>query len=164
VYIDGRANTVFDDQTYLTYVSVLSEERGWLSKIEASGADFFLWPVDRVGGQQKLRALQASGRWRPVYVDAVGYLVAKIELDLPATFRQTPDSPEKRLAAAQSSYWMGQYDKSLSQGLSVLSEVPYHLQACRIVSASYQALGRPEMAQNEIDGCRQEFPSRYLPK
>jgi hypothetical protein len=164
VFIDGRANTVFDDETYLTYVSVLSQEPGWLAKIEASGADFFLWPIERAGGQQKLKALKESGRWRPVYVDAVGYLVARIDLDLPATFIQTPDSPEKRLAAAQSSYWMGQYEKSLSQGLSVLRDMPYQLQACRIVAASYQALGRPEMAKGGIDDCRREFPSRYLPK
>ncbi|MEP0203962.1 MAG: hypothetical protein ABJ084_13255 [Halioglobus sp.] len=162
VFIDGRANTIYDDQTYNDYVSVLSQRQGWLTKVEATGAEFFLWPIERAGGQQMLKALQASGRWRPVYLDAVGYLVARNTVELPEVFRQTSDSPEKRLAAAQSSYWSGQYEKALAEGQSVLIIQPYQLQACRIVSSSYRALNQPELAQQTIDDCRKVFPTRYL--
>jgi hypothetical protein len=44
VFLDGRANTLFDDPTYLDYLTVLGARPGWIERIEQSGAQLFLWP------------------------------------------------------------------------------------------------------------------------
>ncbi|HEY5283802.1 MAG TPA: hypothetical protein VIM14_13505, partial [Polyangia bacterium] len=44
VFIDGRADTVFADQTYRRYTRVLSLTQGWEKLVDDSGADYFLWP------------------------------------------------------------------------------------------------------------------------
>ncbi|MEM8941130.1 MAG: hypothetical protein AAGC91_03190, partial [Pseudomonadota bacterium] len=86
VYIDGRANTLFDDETYLTYLQVLRGRGRWLQKLEATGVDYVIWPRSR-GGRKRIRALRGSGRWIRLYRDSRGELLVRKGVELPPTMR-----------------------------------------------------------------------------
>jgi hypothetical protein len=73
IYIDGRADTVYDDETYRRFVRVLNREPGWQEIVNTSGADYVLWPRER---GSVIRDLLASGRWREVYGDRVAVLLS----------------------------------------------------------------------------------------
>lgn len=74
VYIDGRADTVYDDETYRRFARVLNRAPGWQEIVNASGADYFLWPR---GFGTQIPDLVDSGRWRVVYGDSVAVLLAR---------------------------------------------------------------------------------------
>jgi hypothetical protein len=74
VYIDGRADTLYDAETYNRYVQVLSMRPGWMDVVEKSGAELVLWPK-REGGV--LRELVRTGRWRVLAEDPVGQLLIR---------------------------------------------------------------------------------------
>ena len=103
VYVDGRADTVFDDDTYRRYVTVLGSSPGWLELVEGSGADYVLWPHVRGQGRQKLRELVATGRWQPVYSDAVSWLLARTDRATEHELQPSPPGPWRDLAIAQNS-------------------------------------------------------------
>jgi hypothetical protein len=75
VYIDGRADTVFDDETYRRYLVVLGMKPGWEEVIETSGAGYLLWPTTL--GEKMLGELVASGRWRVLFRDEVSTLLVR---------------------------------------------------------------------------------------
>ncbi len=74
VFIDGRADTVYDDETYLRYVRVLRMEDGWRDILAGSGAEYVLWPRD---SDPLPAALTASGDWREIHTDFVSVLLAR---------------------------------------------------------------------------------------
>jgi len=104
VYIDGRADTVFDAETYHRYVQVLQASPGWKEVVEDSAADYFLWPVER--GLQPME-LSADGRWSPIYRDAVSVLLARAGA-----------APAGRSPPADSAY------RFLSLGVQLLQATP----------------------------------------
>lgn len=75
VFIDGRADTVYDDATLERYREVNAKRPGWLEIVESSGARYMLWPKDQV--KPMLGALEASGRWRILYHDDLALLVER---------------------------------------------------------------------------------------
>jgi len=162
VYIDGRADTIYSGPNYLQYVSVLRGDAGWLQAVEATGAEFFMWPSRRYGGQAKLKAFQESGRWRPLYRDATGYLLARTDKALPPTLLQTPATALKRLSFAQMAQWSADYERAIRVGDTVLQEMPYQLLACNLVANSYRSLNQTASAERTTARCRDQFPSNYL--
>jgi hypothetical protein len=93
VYIDGRADTVYDAGTYNRYVEVLGGRPGWMEIVESSAADYFLWPVDL--GPQPFELLQ-TGRWNLLYEDTVSLLLARRGSE-PANLAPPPDSAYRYL-------------------------------------------------------------------
>lgn len=162
VFIDGRADTIYSGENYQQYVSVLRGEPGWLQSVEATGAEFFMWPNQRYGGQAKLKAFQESGRWRPVYRDATGYLLARIDKALPPTVLQTPVTALKRLSVAQMAQGSGDHKRAIAIGNTVLEEMPYQLLACNLIAHSYRSLNQADSAEQTLAQCRDQFPSNYL--
>ena len=77
VYIDGRADTVFDENMYLDYLAVLTLRPGWLQTIEDSGAEYALWPKHDQFGAPILDGLLQTGRWRLLYEDSVSQLLER---------------------------------------------------------------------------------------
>jgi hypothetical protein len=77
VYIDGRADTVFDDETYRRYLVVLRMRPGWREVVETSGADYVLWPTAQ--GRQMLGELVTSGHWRVLLRDELSTLLERVE-------------------------------------------------------------------------------------
>jgi hypothetical protein len=74
VFIDGRADTVYDEETYQRYLQVFNQQPGWQDVLAGSGAEYVLWPRDR---GTVIQGLLASGRWRAVHEDDVAVLLAK---------------------------------------------------------------------------------------
>jgi len=77
VYIDGRADTVFDDETLQRYRQVNAGKPGWLEVIESSGARYILWPTAQV--KFMLDPLRSSGRWQIRYSDDVAVLFERYD-------------------------------------------------------------------------------------
>lgn len=95
VYIDGRADTVYDEGTYRRYVRVLRREPGWMEVLDSSAADYLLWPRDERGA---IDGLLRSGRWREAYRDFVSVLLAREGAAPPPRFQATPETAWRDLA------------------------------------------------------------------
>jgi len=96
VFIDGRAETVYADQTYLEYLTVLDRKPGWIDVIESSGADFVLWP--RWEEKDVVTGLVHTGRWRPLYRDSVSQLLVRTTTTLPDPLVVSPESAYRQLS------------------------------------------------------------------
>src|SRR5262249_45972984 len=96
VFIDGRAETVYADQTYLEYLTVLDRKPGWIDVIESSGADFVLWP--RWQEKDVVTGLVHTGRWRPLYRDSVSQLLVRTTTTLPDPLVVSPESAYRQLS------------------------------------------------------------------
>ena len=162
VYVDGRADTVFDDETYLRYVAVLGSSPGWLELLEGSGADYVLWPHTRGQGQQKLRELVATGRWRPVYSDAVSWLLARTATVPQSQWLPSPPGPWRDLAVASNSNRSGDIASVIRYAGAVREVMPWHKGACDLLVGSYRRLREDGRAAEVLADCRSYFPSAYL--
>ena len=130
--------------------------------IEDSGADYILWPVGRNNGQRKLGQLLASGRWQPVYRDAMAYLLARSEISLPEEYEVSAPGPYQDLGVAQNYAWSGEPAKAVRYFNKVRESVPYQQQACNNLVAIYRGVGQEEEADRVLADCRSWFPSKYL--
>ena len=162
VFIDGRADTLYDADTYHRYVSVLVSKPGWIEAVEASGAEFMLWPHSRGNGRQKLRDLVASGRWRPLYRDAAGWLLGRPDATLPEAMTPAPETPWRDLSVGQLAAWSGDVEKGLRYGHRVREQMPWNKGACDLLTSVYRATGRAGEAEEMLAECRAWFPSIYL--
>ncbi len=162
VFIDGRADTIFDADTYNDYVAVLRSAPDWIQRIEKSGAAFVLWPHFKGGGQQKLYDLLQTGRWRPVYRDSVGWLLSRSTTSLPDQLVASPDTPWRDLTTGQLSVWGGKVGPAIEYVVRVRETMPWNKGACNLLTAAYRAEGRQDDADAVLHDCRGYFPSNYL--
>ena len=161
VFIDGRANTVYDDQTYRDYIAVLGARPGWIERIENSGATFFLWPRSR-GGERLIKGLLATGRWVQLFEDQRGALLARRDQALPPTLRLPRNTVAADLAQVYGHFRAGRYEDALALASRAHDARPWDYGACSWLKRSLQAVGRPAEGDQVIAGCREYFPSRYL--
>ncbi len=161
VYIDGRADTVYDAGAYYQYVSVLASRPGWIERVEATGAEYMLWPHHRGNGQAKLRELVASGRWRPVYRDAAGWLLAHNQTRLPE-LSAAPRTPWRDLTVGQLAAWSDDVEKAIEHGELAREVMPWNKGACNLLVSAYRGTGRAGEAEAVLEDCRRWFPSKYL--
>ena len=96
VFIDPRAETVYADDTYVDYMTVLDRKPGWIDVIERSGADFVLWP--RWQASDVVTGLVHTGRWRPLYRDSVSQLLVRTTRELPDPLVASPESAYRQLS------------------------------------------------------------------
>tara|TARA_R110001599_G_scaffold353459_3_gene592818 strand:+ start:5791 stop:7488 length:1698 start_codon:yes stop_codon:yes gene_type:complete len=162
VYVDGRADTIYDDETYNRYVTVLGSRPGWLELVEQSDADYILWSHSRGKGREKLRALVDTGRWRPLYSDAVSWLLARKEAVPEEEYVPTSPGPWRDLALARNSEWAGNSEQAIYYAQQVRELMPWHKDACSLMITSYRVQGRPQAAEDLLDDCRSYFPTAYL--
>jgi hypothetical protein len=161
VFIDGRADTVYDAETYNEYVWVLGSRPGWIEKVEASGAQYVLWPHTRGAGAGKLREMLATGRWRPIYADSEGWLMARADMELPPA-QPIPDTPWRDLTVSALARDRGDLDRALEYGLKVRERMPWNKGACNVVTSVHRSRGAEAEAAAVLAACRTWFPSAYL--
>ena len=162
MFMDGRADTVYGANTYLDYVAVLKMKPEWISLIEQSGADYFLWPLSGYGGVSKVNGLLATGRWKLVYQDSVSVLLARSpEIDATG-FRLATHTPYRDLGVAQVSALKGDYKKAIEHATQARREIPYQKVACNLLVESYRAVGDKHSAQEVSSECLHYFPSNML--
>src|SRR5262249_21851733 len=96
VFIDGRAETAYANETYVDYLTVLDRKPGWIDIIESSGAEFVLWP--RWQEKDLVTGLLHTGRWRSLYRDSVSQLLVRATTTLPDPLVATPESPYRQMS------------------------------------------------------------------
>ncbi|MEM1401936.1 MAG: hypothetical protein AAGG55_01285 [Pseudomonadota bacterium] len=161
VFIDGRANTVFDDQTYLDYVAVAGAQPGWLERVENSGASLFLWPRAR-GGERLIQGLQNTGRWILLYQDARGALLAHQDHPLPLTLRRPKDTLAADLAETFANSRRGEYAVAEAAARRAREREPWNQAACTGHKRTLQLIGKSEEGEAVMEECQGYFRSRFL--
>ena len=164
VFIDGRADTIYDAQTYNDYVLVLQSAPGWLEKIEEAQPDYILWSHLKKNGQPKLKALLDTGRWKPVYRDSVSWLLARSTLTLPKNMQPLLGDPLYHLTVGQINAWGGNASEALRNGHKTLEAIPWQRNGCFLLYSVYKSTGDEQRAREAIDQCRGYFPTAFLPR
>ena len=162
VYVDGRADTIYDGDTYRRYLTVLGSAPGWIDLVADSGAEYMLWPHSRGKGQAKLRELLATGRWQPVYSDAVSWLLARTEAVPAAALQPSPPGPWRDLSIATNSHWARDSAKAIRHAQAVRAVMPWHKDACQLLVDIYRGRGEQVEAEQILADCRSYFPSAFL--
>lgn len=161
VFIDGRANTLFDDETYLDYVSVLALRPGWLEKIEESGAQLVFWTHAR-GGRRLTQRLMQTRRWILLFEDNVGAVLAHESLPLPSTLRIPRSGFSAQINAAAQALRKGDPEAAVAAASLAYSLRPWDQRACSWLKRTLQSAGRGDEADARMRECRELFRSRYL--
>ena len=158
VYIDGRADTIYEVDEYLKYVKVLRDEPGWLDIVEQSGADYFLWPRGIAGGAQKYAAMQQSGNWRFVYMDAMGYLLARNEVELPTSIEKPRDSVDRMVTLGYERLGGGAPNRAVALATSARGLKPWHRTACMLAMTAYDSISDAAAVDRVAAACYRQFP------
>ena len=155
VFIDGRADTVFSDQTYRRYTQVLGLSPGWEKIIENSGADYVLWPKHF---RRHIEALRDSGQWRTLYADHVASLLIHADLPKPQPLLPSPDSAWRELALG----WRAAGAKALPEAEQhfqrALDLMPNLRSACEWLANVQARSERLAEAEATLDRCQKSFP------
>jgi len=160
VYIDGRADTIYDAQTYNNYVHILSSGEGWLERIEASRPDFILWPQQKKRGQEKLAALLATKRWHPIYQDSQSWLLAHGDTTLTKPMVIPTEGPWQLVSKTQLGAWERDAEKVIAYGTKVRKQLPWHKDVCGLVIRAHLVRGENEIAESVRQDCYRHFPHR----
>lgn len=152
VFIDGRADTVFDGAIYLQYLAVLDMHPGWQEIIESSPASYFLWP-------RTLHSwgLVQTGRWRVLYEDAVSTLLVREGVPLPP-LRSTPESAYRELGLGTRALEERRLAEAGEHFGRALELVPHLSAACDGLARTHALAGRYEDALASIERCQSLFP------
>lgn len=159
VFIDGRADTLFDAATYTDYVRVLGAQPGSEDIVWNSGADYVLWPMSNPAAVNRL---VGTSRWRMLYRDGVSVILIRADLPAPP-LRATPDSAWREMAlgyVAATAERLGEAEAHFRRAL----ELKPNLQnACYTLVRTQVELGRADKAAETLEACRRQFPdpARY---
>ena len=157
VYIDGRADTVYDADTFVNYAHVQGFRPGWEMVIENSGANYILWPRNRLG--KPLAQLVASGRWRILYDDFVSVLLVRTQESF-GPLEATPDSAYRRLTLGIRNLEQRHYDLAEKDLRGALDMMPYLRTACYSLAQAQILQGKTQEAQQCVEECQKQFPDR----
>jgi len=155
VYIDGRADTVFDDQTYLRYVRAMTGRSGAAEIIDRSGADFVLWPKNR---QALVKTLLKGGRWRPLFEDTVSVLLVHEGSPVPQPLVDTEPSAYRELRLADQALRMRDLNRAAQHLERALELVPHLGAACYRLVKVRASQGETAQADAMLDRCQAIFP------
>lgn len=89
VFIDGRADTVYEAKHILAYYAVLGRSPDWTQLLDISGAEYFLW---RNNDAKLIQDVMATGKWKPLYSDQVSVLLGRSSVRF-EPLKPPPDSP-----------------------------------------------------------------------
>ena len=155
IYIDGRADTVFDDQIYRRYTRVLGLAKGWEDLVDASGANYFLWPKRQ---PKQIEGLRETGQWRVLYADHVAVLLIRKDQPAPEPLLPSPDSAWRELALG----WRASGAKDLPEAEQhfgrALELMPNLRVACEWLANTRARSDRLAEAEATLDRCQKMFP------
>jgi len=155
VYIDGRADTIFDDVTYKRYVTALSGGPASVDVVEGSGADWVLWPKNR---SRMPKALFRTKRWRILFEDAVSVLLQRVEATVPPNLSETPDSPYKQLRQAEKAMRSRDPATAEQHAARALEQMPHLGAACYMMAQSQAIQQKLDAAAATVERCNDIFP------
>ena len=155
VFIDGRSETVYSDQTFLQYMRVLGESAGWQEMIEQSGADYILWPRRQVSLLQKL---VESGRWKMLARDYVSVLLRRSDRD-PGELKPAPESAYQLLASGYDDLTQNDVPEAIRKLERSLALEPHLQTACTTLAQAQMLGGDLAAARGTADRCRSLYPN-----
>ena len=154
VYIDPRSETVFRPQTQRRYIQVHSLRPGWEGVLDASGANYVLWPHEREIERRLISTLVGSGRWSYLYGDSVSVLLARSDVRPPQPLMATGPSAHRSLALARREMARDNLQDAETLLRDALEEMPALPNACLDLVRVQMALAKREEARDTADGCR----------
>ena len=158
VFIDGRADTVYDSETFRQYLTVQRFQPGWKKVIENSNAQYILWPRSSQGAP--LAELVQSGQWKMLFDDFVSVLLVRTDQAPPEPLKQTPDSPYRQLTVGIQNLERFRFEVAELALKRALEEMPY-LRTARYKLVEAQAFqGKTEEALKTLEQCERVFPDR----
>lgn len=155
VYIDGRADMVYDDETYRRYLTVLYQQEGWFGTIEASDADFVLWPKGRDTVPDQLLN---TGEWYLLYEDSVSALLTRITRAGLNNLRETQLSGWKELAVGTKYMNIGEFALAEKHYNTALELMPYIDAPCKGLADAQFLQGKTDLSQKTIARCFEFYP------
>ncbi len=130
VFIDERANTIYDDQIYLDYIALLQGAPGGLERLRRDPPDAALVP--RTGIARTLMSLPRP--WIPIYIDARALLL--VPPDSPLLRQPLPDprlvlgdEPDLLLAEAEELRRAGRLDEAIARVTQAIDANPLVLRS-----------------------------------
>ena len=163
VYIDGRADTIYEADEYDKYVNVLRSDPNWLDIVNASGADYFLWPLQIGSGHSKLQTLWNTGQWKLVYRDSLSYLLARNETPVPERLTAASNTATRDLTLAFDALSRNDVVRANTHSVAAREKAPWHRTGCIVAMSSYEQMKNEGAVEQTARDCYDEFPSRlYL--
>lgn len=156
VFIDGRGETAFADETFARYLDVVGRRPGWIDVIERSGADFVLWPKWELADVAD--DLVRTGRWRPLHDDYTSRLLVRTTVPLPATLAAGPESAHRALALGMAALLEGRFDQARQDLERALVLQPDLQPACVALAQARQLAGDRLGADATAARCAAAFP------
>jgi hypothetical protein len=159
VYIDGRADAVYDGALYTRYTAVAYGQEDWFEILRDSDAEYLLWP--RYGTWKRLpAALVGSGRWRRVYEDAVSLLLVRADRSAPEPLSPAPDSAWHDYALGVFALERGNAREAETHLEQALARAPYLRNACDQLAHARVLAGDDAAGWETIARCQRIFPLR----
>jgi hypothetical protein len=155
VYIDGRADTVFGDETYRRYTRVLGMTPRWEEIVDDSGADYFLWPRRH---HRQIEALRESGQWRTLYADHVATLLIRADRPRPEPLLPSPDSAWRELTLGFRANGAKDLPEAEQHFRRALDLMPNLRMACEWLANTQARSERLADAEATLDRCQKLFP------
>ena len=109
-----------------------------------------------------MRQLVDTGRWRPIYSDAVSWLLARMETVPEGEFLPSPPGPWRDLAMAKNGQRAGNSEDAIYYAEKVRELMPWHKDACSLLIGMHRNEGQPGAADAVLADCRSYFPTAYL--
>lgn len=155
VFIDGRADTVFDDQIYRRYTRVLGLAPGWEKIVDDSGADYVLWPRAQ---HKQIEGLRQTGAWRILYADHIATLLVRSDADVPAPLQPSPDSAWRELALGWRATGGKRWSDAEGHFQRALQMKPNLRAACEWLANAQAHADDVAGASATLDRCQRLFP------
>lgn len=155
VYIDGRADAVFDAETYRRYSRVLGLEDGWQDVVDASGAEYVLWPRRQ---RKHVDALRDSKKWRALYADRTAVLLVRSDAPKTGTLQPSPESPWRQVALGWRAVDANKHAEAEKHFRSALEQMPNLRIACEWLANIYARTDRLSAAEATLKDCQKPFP------
>ena len=109
-----------------------------------------------------MRELVDTGRWRPIYSDAVSWLLARKEAVPEREILPSPPGPWRDLAVAKNAQRAGNSEHAIYYAEKVREIMPWHKGACSVLIAGHRAENQPQAADEVLADCLGYFPTAYL--
>ena len=117
----------------------------------SAASDVYKRQHQRGNGQAKLRELLATGRWRPVYSDAVAWLLARNATVPEHEMQPSAPGPWRDLTIAKNSEWAGNSEAALAYAAAVREVMPWHKGACEVRGAPNRKPGQQAACGRGMD-------------
>jgi hypothetical protein len=161
VFVDSRADTVFDEGTYGRYWRVSRLEAGWEGVLQDPAIQFVLFRR----ASSLAAELQRKPEWKLISEDLVAQLFVRVGPGapvLPDPLRPTAMSGYRELAQGATAMLGNAPRRAASHFRRALQLDPRLYIACRNLVVAELGCGEPDRAAQTAERCQAIFPDRKL--